>query len=216
MKNVRVFYKKLSRLKFVSHLDMNRFMSRMLKKSGLPVWYTEGFNTHIYITFALPLSLGFESEYDVMDFKVTDDNLTNEDIVLLLKRVMPPYLEIISAAEPLEKISEVAFAEFKIMFPKVNGLAVKLDSFLLSDEILVTKKNKKGREQTTDISKKINKFKITESEDKIILNIVLSAGNDNLNPTLLLDTFSNNTGFCLPYYSVLRTKILDKNLDLFK
>ncbi len=62
MKNVRVFYSKKGRMKFISHLDMNRFMTRMILKSGLPVWYTEGFNPRPYLTFALPLSLGFESE----------------------------------------------------------------------------------------------------------------------------------------------------------
>ena len=52
MRTVRVFYKKLGRLKFISHLDMNRFMLRALRLSGLPVWYTEGFNPHPYATFA--------------------------------------------------------------------------------------------------------------------------------------------------------------------
>ncbi|MBQ8303735.1 MAG: DUF2344 domain-containing protein, partial [Clostridia bacterium] len=61
MKNVRLIYEKKDRMRFVSHLDMTRFMSRMIQKSKVPVWYTEGFNKHIYVTFALPLSLGFES-----------------------------------------------------------------------------------------------------------------------------------------------------------
>ncbi len=216
MKSVRVFYKKLSRLRFISHLDMNRFMSRMLKKSGLPLWYTEGFNTHIYITFALPLSLGYESEYDVMDFKCTDDNLSYQEITASLKSVMPPDLEIISSAEPWEKISEVAFAEFRITFEKGKDIKDKLNAFLNSEEILVTKTNKKGKERVTDISEKISSFDITEADGKTVLNIVLSAGNDNLNPTFLLDTFSSSTGAILPCYSVVRTKILDKNLKLFK
>ncbi len=215
MKSVRVFYKKLTRLKFISHLDMNRFMLRMLKKSGLPVWYTEGFNTHIYITFALPLSLGFQSEYDIMDFRVTDDDLSYDEITASLKKVMPPDLEVISCSEPWEKISEVAFAEFEITFSD-NTISEKLDLFLKSGEILAAKKNKKGKEQITDISSKINSFNIIEKENKTVLNIVLSAGNDNLNPTLLLDTFKTSTDSVLPHYSVVRTKVMDKNLKLFK
>ena len=67
LRNVRIFYEKKGRMKFVSHLDMNRFMSRLIAKSKIPVWYTEGFNSHIYINFALPLSLGFESDYEVLN-----------------------------------------------------------------------------------------------------------------------------------------------------
>lgn len=48
---VRLFFTKLDRAKYISHLDMNRCMSRALKRSGLPVWYTGGFNPHMYLTF---------------------------------------------------------------------------------------------------------------------------------------------------------------------
>ena len=62
MRNVRLFYKKLGNMKFVSHLDMSRFIIKVIRMSKIPVWYSEGFNPHPYITFALPLSLGFESD----------------------------------------------------------------------------------------------------------------------------------------------------------
>ena len=65
MKTVRVFFKKLGRMKFISHLDMTRFMSRLITKANIPVWYTEGFNQHLYMNFAVPLSLGFEGLYEV-------------------------------------------------------------------------------------------------------------------------------------------------------
>ena len=78
LKNVRLFYKKGDRMRFISHLDMTRFMSRLIRRAGLPVWYTEGFNPHAYFNFALPLSLGFESEYEVMDFRFEDDDFSIE------------------------------------------------------------------------------------------------------------------------------------------
>ena len=68
---VRLFFTKLDRAKYISHLDMNRCMSRALKRSGLPVWYTGGFNPHMYLTFPLPLSLGCESVYECVDLKMT-------------------------------------------------------------------------------------------------------------------------------------------------
>ena len=46
---VRVFYRKLGRIKYISHLDMVRCISRALKRSGLPVWHTLGFHPHVYL-----------------------------------------------------------------------------------------------------------------------------------------------------------------------
>ena len=84
----RVFYSKTGRLKYISHLDVNRLMQRALKRSGLPVWYTEGFNPHIYITFALPLALGLESFYEVMDFRLTAE-LSEKEIIRRLHTALP-------------------------------------------------------------------------------------------------------------------------------
>ena len=46
---------------YISLLDLQRVMHRALKRSGLPVWYTKGFNPHIYLAFSCPLALGQES-----------------------------------------------------------------------------------------------------------------------------------------------------------
>ena len=73
MKNVRIWFKKDFECRYISHLDLNRCMLRALHKSKIPIWHTEGFNPHIYLTFALPLSLGYESEFETMDFRLTKD-----------------------------------------------------------------------------------------------------------------------------------------------
>ena len=80
MHNIRVFYNKTQRAKYISHLDINRCMQRALKRSGLPVWYTEGFHTHIYVTFALPTPLGFESMYEAMDFRLIEELPGHRDL----------------------------------------------------------------------------------------------------------------------------------------
>ena len=79
-------------MRFISHLDMTRFMSRTIRRAELPVWYTEGFNPHLYMTFALPLSLGFESDYEVVDIRLLDDNYDISTLPLLLNGVCPTYI----------------------------------------------------------------------------------------------------------------------------
>ena len=62
---VRAIFEKTGRSKYISHLDLNRCMLRTFRRSGLPIWYTEGFNPHLYYAFALALSLGFESSCEI-------------------------------------------------------------------------------------------------------------------------------------------------------
>ena len=66
---IRVYFTKTGEASYISLLDLQRVMQRALKRSGLPVWYTLGFNPHIYMTFAAPLSLGQESLCETVDFK---------------------------------------------------------------------------------------------------------------------------------------------------
>ncbi len=48
-------------------------MARAIKLSGIPVWYTQGFNPRIYMTFAMPLSLGVSGERECMDIRLTEE-----------------------------------------------------------------------------------------------------------------------------------------------
>ena len=212
MRNVRIIFSKNGRMKFASHLDMNRLMTRIIRRSSIPVWYTEGFNQHPYITFALPLSLGFTSEYEVMDIRILDDAFTDEQVKLALSQVLPDGLSVISVAESVEKAGAVAFAEFLIEFESDDtALANSLSAFLSQDHILTEKKTKKGKMKEIDMAPSIKSFSIS-CNNTIELNIVLSAGGDNnLNPVLLLSAYGD-----LPYYTVCRKKIYNSLMEEFK
>ena len=69
-KDVRVWFSKTGTARYISHLDLNRCMSRAFHKAKLPLWYTEGFNPHVFLTFAAPLSLGFEGRHESMDIRL--------------------------------------------------------------------------------------------------------------------------------------------------
>lgn len=211
LKSVRVFYKKNGRMRFVSHLDMNRFMTRIIRRTDIPVWYTEGYNTHAYITFALPLSLGFESEYEIMDFKLNDESYSLEKVKSQLMSVMPEYIEIIKVAEPVNKVAKLSFAEFNIWLD--DKIGDELEEFLAGD-IICTKKNKKGVEKQIDIGAKIVSYRIDEDE-KTLLDIILPAGSaDNINPSLLLDEFFKKRENSV-YYFVTRTMLFDDDMCEF-
>ena len=116
MKNVRIFYTKTDRMKFVSHLDMNRLMSRIIMRADIPVWYTEGFNQRIYINYAVPLSLGFEGLYEIIDIRLTDDNYPLDTLPQRLNGVSVPGIEFIRAAEPRLPTKDICFAGYRLRF----------------------------------------------------------------------------------------------------
>jgi radical SAM-linked protein len=62
-----VLLAKKGRAKYTSHLDMQRCMMRAVRRARIELWYTEGFNPHPYVTFALPLPLGVESDGEPVD-----------------------------------------------------------------------------------------------------------------------------------------------------
>ena len=95
---------------------MNRVMTRLLRLSKVPVWYTEGFNRHPYITFALPLSLGFTSEYEVMDFRLDNDEFDVKSAEKMISDVCPDGIEVIELKEPIFKSGKIAFADVEVTF----------------------------------------------------------------------------------------------------
>lgn len=213
MRNVRIFYKKTDKMKFVSHLDFNRFMIRMIRKSSIPVWYSEGFNPHPYITFALPLSLGFESVYEVMDLRLEDDNFKNDDLLKALSAEMPDGIELLEASNPVMKVGEVSFASFDIDFDEdLDKVKFALNEFLLNEHIYAEKRTKKGGAKMIDLKEFIKAFEVREN--KLIL-VLAAGGKNNLNPKLLLDEFNKTQENKLPSYLITRTMLYNENMERF-
>ena len=212
MRNVRIFYRKLGSMKFVSHLDMNRFMSRIIAKSKIPVWYTEGFNQHIYMNFALPLSLGYEGYYEMVDIRLTDDDYSLKNCLEALKSVAVADIEFVSAAEPQMPMKTIGFAKYELTFEDFSFKDSLLD-FLNQESILCTKKGKKGKFKEIDLIPKIKETSVNETGAEFIL---AAGSEDNLNPALIMDTFFEQKNIAPIFYSVKRTIIYNKDFKEFK
>ncbi len=221
MRCVRVWFKKMGMSRYVSHLDLMRAMSRTVRRANLPLWYTEGFNPHPYMTFALPLSLGMESLCESVDIRIEGDS-TNEDIFNMLKGSMPPGIDIISVDEPQYDQKYIAFGEFDVFFESekdAQDIAKLIKTNLESDELIVQKLGKKGRHK---VFKDINLIEFVKSYDisvilnKVRLTIVLPAGSTtNVNPSLLADEIVKRYGKELPY-TIVRKALYLENMEKFR
>ncbi len=216
LRSVRLFYTKSGAMRFVSHLDMTRFMMRAIARAQLPVWHTEGFNPRPYVTFALPLSLGFESSYEVAEVRITDDRLDISQIPEMLNAVCPEHISFFDAREAVQKTKFVAFADYTITFDDGGELKENLENFLKKEVILSEKRTKKGEIKQIDLAPHLEKWAVKAAEDgNTVLHLTLPAGSTtNINPELLLTAFfaENEQYSC---YKILRTAILNDKKELF-
>lgn len=205
-------------MKFVSHLDMNRYFTRLIKVSGIPAWHTEGFNQHIYLTFALPLSLGMTTDYDVVDIKITDDNFSYEDVVNALNEKAADGIKILSAGPIVMKTPELSFAKYSLSFKDDNvQLLEKLERMLHCNVIIANKKGKKGKVTEINLAEKIKSIKTTLDNNELKVEVVLPAGNvGNINPSLFLDAFCD-AGNPSPFeFTVNRDMLYNAEMQIFK
>ena len=70
MQRLRVRFARGEEVKFISHLDLMRLWQRALRRAGMPLVYSEGFNPHPRISLAAPLPIGVTSEAELMDVQV--------------------------------------------------------------------------------------------------------------------------------------------------
>ena len=221
MREVRLRFSKTGRLKYISHLDINRAMSRALKRAQIPLWYTEGFNPHPYMSFSLPLSLGVESLCESVDLRIIGD-ITNDEIKNRLNNVLPQDIKIVDVYDDFRDNSEIVYSDYvyKFEFKDNEAAFEKIKNVLSSDEIIALKKGKQGRKRVmkeTNIKSFIDKYSISIRNDVIVLNVRLLAGPEkNLNPSLLFDTIIRLIDMDFEWKSIARISLLDKDYKEFR
>ena len=218
MYELRLFLSKKGRIKFVSHLDMFRMMQRTVRRADIPLWYTEGFNPHPYISFLLALSLGVESEGEPVDLRIVG-NMSPEEVKERLNACLPEGLRVEAAAVPFNKSGEITYGEYYCLFDKAEVSENELYSALTSGELSCEKSGKQGKKKvikTVNVSEHIKSFSLSDAGDDIRLDIVLPAGSTfNLNPIQLATAVSSYLGKEVIPVKVMRTALLTADMKKF-
>lgn len=212
MIKLRAVFEKKERARYISHLDLNRCLLRTFRRSKLPIWYTEGFNPHPYFSFALALSLGFESSCEILDFNLNEE-LPYEQVKNQLNAVMPAGMRILTVAPQKKKITEIAKAEYKIILSSENPeeLIKSVEALMDRAEILIEKKTKKGM-KTVDIKPSMELLSVKIKDDNVVIRMRLPAGTQtNYNPMLFLDALSEADKTEFETLKISRTSILCEN-----
>ncbi len=191
-------------------------MLRIFRRSRLPIWYTEGFNPHPYYSFALALSLGFESRCEILDFNLNEE-MPFDEVRDRLNAVMPEGMRIVSVAEQVQKITAIAKAEYTFVLSTEtpSELMTAIEELLGSPEILIEKKTKKGIKEV-DIKPDMEVVSCELLENGVAMTMRLPAGTQtNYNPTLFFEALRKSTEISFEPERICRTGILCENNENF-
>ena len=126
---LRLTFTKTDSLKYIGHLDLHRTLERTLRRAGLPIAYSQGFNPQPRMNLAEALPLGITSECEVMDVWF-ETSIDLEQAKKDLDRATPPGMQILSLNEVDERLpplqTQVVAAEYRVTVR--GGFTVDLDS----------------------------------------------------------------------------------------
>jgi len=183
----RLWFVKKGVLRFISHLDVNRSMMRALRSAEVPMSYSQGFNPRPLVTFALPLSLGIESDCESMDIQ-TESEIDCEKTAEALNRFLPEELRMINCAPSVNDPKVITEAVYRISIACPEAKTI-FERFWDADAVTVTKKTKSGSKEI-DLKPLVKIGTISGDDDRCEFEAALPTGTaQNINPMLLTDAF---------------------------
>lgn len=190
MKKQLVFYKG-GILKFVGHLDLMRTLQRALRRAGIPLAYSQGFNPHPLMSFASPLALGCVGEKEVMELKL-EKEMGDEDLLCLLNQELPEGLKVLACRTIEEQgpsaMAKVQAALYRIQFQASENWPAMIEEWIKQEQILVTKLGKlHGRKQQIEVDIKPWIYDWQMEDAQTLLLLCACGSEKNLKPELLVE-----------------------------
>ena len=210
MKLIYVFGKE-GRMRFVSHLDLQRFLQRALNRTCLPIAFSKGFNPHPLMSIAGALAMGYESDYEVFEVRIegTIDKATALDT---MRKALPgdmPVKRVLFREDSFPAMmSLVKMADYTIRPARdYEALASAAARFNDMDSCMGIRKTKSGEREVD-----VRKLCVALSADGGLLRArLMLTEQDTLKPDLLLSTLSEIAGIPVPDCRVRRNLLLGQD-----
>ena len=211
---MRALYRfaKKDRLRFVSHLDLQRFMQRALNRTSLNIAYSNGFNPHPILSFASALAMGWTSDYELFDVKFASP-VTEEVALAEMQAALPPDLPILSVRlvednhPALMGKLDMADYEIRLSGESSEEVCAAIDTFLAQESVIALRKTKSG-EKPTDIRPMA---RILEKRPYGIFARLMLTEKETLKPDLLVNTLASMANVSAPEMRVHRLMLLGED-----
>ena len=185
----RLLFEKTGNAVWISHLDLMRLFQRAFKRAGLQLTHTQGFNPRPSVSIALPLSVGVESQCELLDFDLDEKNATNTQITERLNNALPEGVRILQVYDTGRKLRELSLMRCEVCMVYDNGVpdgaGEAIANLFAADSLIVPKKTKNGL-QDQDIILMIRRIAVRrQSRNEIVLDALICCQNPTLNPMQL-------------------------------
>lgn len=193
--NVRLKFRKEGPIRFIGHLDLMRTFQKMFMRAGVPIAYSEGFNPHQVFSFAAALSVGVTSEAEYLDMKLKEP--VEVDILIEMINRSAPIGILITAGVVLpdkepKAMAALAASSYRISASEQFAFDTSnVEHMLSQNEILIQKKNKKGKIKDIDIRPGIHEMYL---EDDVLHLKIATGSSFNVKPEQILDVLYKDTG----------------------
>lgn len=137
-----ITFSREERLKYIAHLDMMRLWHRALRRAGMPLAYSQGYNPQPRIAIAAPLAVGVTSEGEMIDI-LLERRVSMDVLIKELSDQLPDGVRILDIRDIWMRLpslqSQVTFAEYVVKVEKEMSseeLKRNRDSFLEKESLL--------------------------------------------------------------------------------
>lgn len=218
----RLLFAKEGRARYISHLDLMRTFQRAFMRADIPIKHTEGFNPHPFISIALPLSLGFSSQCEILEFGLLEGT-DRAHVPARLNAVLPEGVEVLECYEGQRPVKELQWLDYCIEADfdgDIPGLQQTWSELLSRESWVVEKPSKKAKSGvvSVDIPPLVKEFSFTDvSGTGFVLRAVLAAQNPGLNPSVMVNALTEACPRFIPQlvqYS--RLEVLDGAGKIFR
>lgn len=206
---IRIKFRKYGNLKFIGHLDVQRFFQKAVRRAGIDVAYTSGYSPHQIMSFAAPLGVGLESNGEYMDMEVLSFS-GSKDTVTRLNAASTEGIEILSARLLPEHagnaMASVAAAGYTIRFREGREPSFDwqnaLPAFFAKEHILIRKETKKN---SLEIDLKPSIFEL-EANGNSIYMLLDASSSGNIKPGMVIEAFMKENHADLKENALLITR----------
>ncbi len=189
---------KNDRLRYVSHLDLQRFMQRALNRTDLPIAWSQGFNPHPLMSFGSAMAMGWTSEYEVLEIRMAKE-IDVMEIAKQMAAALPPDLPVI-AARVLDdtKSAPMALVKAADYIVQIEGeagsvICEQIPNYLAQEHVIAMRKTKTG-EKEADIRAMTYALRRAPEMDNVLYARLALTEKATCKPDLLVKTLAKMAG----------------------
>ena len=181
---LRIAYTKIEDARYIAHLDLTRVFERAIRRAGINMSYTEGFNPRPKISFGFALAVGTEGEREYVDIDIQRDMDLGE-VLGRIQEQLPPGIRLLQGraltqgAKPLMAVLNAASYRMRVLMAlpiQAERLQEAVGAWLVREHVTYSRYTKKGPTDK-DIRPWVKRLEGEVQGDEIIFELEVEMGN---------------------------------------